>query len=156
MNRDDSVENAPPTRGDERSRSRERVEEPRGRASRRLVDNPFRSPRRRQPRPVDEWLPPYGSAYAAPAGETPITEPEPAVTGNDPPSAEPEPAAAGNDPPGAQDDADMGSDGGYGRMPQIWNAPAIPQPPVFKGSTKAERRAFMREYQKPFAMPVSA
>ncbi|KAG9409207.1 hypothetical protein AC1031_019466 [Aphanomyces cochlioides] len=141
MNRDDSVEKASPTRGDERSRSRERVDEPHGRASRRLVDNPFRSPRRRQPRPVDEWLPPHGGAYVAPAEETPRTEAEPSATGND--------------PPGAQDDVDMGSDNGYGRMPQIWNAQAIPQPPVFKGSTKTERRAFMREYQKPFAMPVS-
>ncbi|ETW05443.1 hypothetical protein H310_03208 [Aphanomyces invadans] len=64
------------------------------------------------------------------------------------------------------DDVDMGSDHGYGRG-QVWNAPAIPQPPTFKGSTKSERRVFMREYQKylaqinalqctgsrPFAMP---
>ncbi|ETV91029.1 hypothetical protein H310_14269 [Aphanomyces invadans] len=49
-----------------------------------------------------------------------------------------------------------------------WNAPAIPQAPTFKGSTKLERRVFMREYQKylaqinalqcngsrPFVMPV--
>ncbi|CAK4786747.1 unnamed protein product, partial [Aphanomyces euteiches] len=29
----------------------------------------------------------------------------------------------------------------------VLNAPALPQPPSFKGSTKAERRTFMREYQ---------
>ncbi|KAH9150968.1 hypothetical protein AeRB84_006310 [Aphanomyces euteiches] len=55
---------------------------------------------------------------------------------------------------------------------EIWvlNAPAIPQPPSFKGSTKTKRWNIMREYQKyanqiealqsagerPFPMPVSA
>ncbi|RHY87883.1 hypothetical protein DYB37_010894 [Aphanomyces astaci] len=52
---------------------------------------------------------------------------------------------------------------------KVWNAPAIPQPTKFSGSTKAERRAFMVENQKilgqfnamqcigsrRFAMPVS-
>ncbi|RQM21454.1 hypothetical protein B5M09_014044 [Aphanomyces astaci] len=39
----------------------------------------------------------------------------------------------------------MGSDGGYGpTVPQVWNAPALPQPSTFS----AERRAFMRKYQK--------
>ncbi|KAF0699579.1 Aste57867_9867 [Aphanomyces stellatus] len=66
------------------------------------------------------------------------------------------------------DDASMGEDDCFIR--QVWNAPAIPQAPIFKSSTKAERRAFMREYQKylsqinalqcvcsrPFGMPVSA
>ncbi|CAK4434785.1 unnamed protein product, partial [Aphanomyces euteiches] len=45
------------------------------------------------------------------------------------------------------EDTDMGSDAGYGRA-QVWHAPAIPHPPTFKGSTKAERRQFMREYQR--------
>ncbi|RHY23279.1 hypothetical protein DYB32_009255 [Aphanomyces invadans] len=66
-------------------------------------------------------------------------------------------------------DVDMGSDAGYGRG-QVWNAPALPKAPTFKGSTKTERRVFMREYQmylsqinamqcvgsRPFAMLVSA
>ncbi|ETV95850.1 hypothetical protein H310_10893 [Aphanomyces invadans] len=54
--------------------------------------------------------------------------------------------------------------------PYVVHAPAIPQAPSFSGSTKQERRAFMRLYQKyvaqvnalqtartrPFVMPVSA
>ncbi|ETW06271.1 hypothetical protein H310_02566 [Aphanomyces invadans] len=53
---------------------------------------------------------------------------------------------------------------------RLLNAPALPQPPSFKGSTKAERRAFVREYDKyvdqlnalqssasrPFLIPMSA
>ncbi|ETV63603.1 hypothetical protein H257_19468, partial [Aphanomyces astaci] len=59
------------------------------------------------------------------------------------------PLPADNDPSDVRDDTDMGSDGGYGRTaPQVWNAPALPQPPTFSGSTKAERGNFMREYQK--------
>ncbi|RHY85146.1 hypothetical protein DYB31_016816, partial [Aphanomyces astaci] len=76
-----------------------------------------------------------------------------------------------NDPSDVRDDTDIGSDNGYGRTaPQGWNALALPQPPTFWGSTKVERRTFMREYQKylgqinalqcngsrPFAITVSA
>ena len=41
----------------------------------------------------------------------------------------------------------MGSADGrdFGR---VFNAPAIPQAPTFVGSTKSDRRAFMRNYQK--------
>ncbi|RHY30514.1 hypothetical protein DYB32_004249 [Aphanomyces invadans] len=60
----------------------------------------------------------------------------------------------------------MGEDTGV----RLLNAPAISQPPMFKGSTKAERRGFMRKYQRytsqiealqstvqrPFLMPVRA
>ena len=52
----------------------------------------------------------------------------------------------------------------------VYNAPALPDPPSFSGSTKAERRTFIRQYNKyldqvnslqangsrPFVMPVSA
>ena len=52
----------------------------------------------------------------------------------------------------------------------VYNAPALPEPPSFSGSTKAERRTFIRQYNKyldqvnalqvngsrPFVMPVSA
>ncbi|ETV79835.1 hypothetical protein H257_07051 [Aphanomyces astaci] len=59
------------------------------------------------------------------------------------------PLPADYDPSDVRDDMDMGSVGGYGHTaPQVWNSPAIPQPPTFSISTKAERRAFMREYQK--------
>ncbi|ETV64818.1 hypothetical protein H257_18365, partial [Aphanomyces astaci] len=59
------------------------------------------------------------------------------------------PFPANNDPSGVRDDMDMGRYGGYDRTaPQVWNAPAIPQPPTFSGSIKAERRAFMLEYLK--------
>ncbi|ETV94976.1 hypothetical protein H310_11616 [Aphanomyces invadans] len=64
-----------------------------------------------------------------------------------------------------QEDVDMGSDQQY-----VFHAPVILQAPNFSGSTKQERRAFMRAYQKyvaqinalqtsgtrPFAMPLSA
>ncbi|ETV93472.1 hypothetical protein H310_12523 [Aphanomyces invadans] len=67
------------------------------------------------------------------------------------------------------DDVYMGSDAGYDSG-QVWNAPALPKAPTFKGSTKAEQRVFMREYQmylsqinamqcvgsRPFAMLVNA
>ncbi|RHY59519.1 hypothetical protein DYB34_007801, partial [Aphanomyces astaci] len=52
-------------------------------------------------------------------------------------------------PSDVRDDTEMGSDGGYGRTaPQVWNAPALRQPPTFSDSTKAERRVLMREYHK--------
>ncbi|RHY25889.1 hypothetical protein DYB32_008026 [Aphanomyces invadans] len=64
-------------------------------------------------------------------------------------------------------DDDDKSIGASDRM--AYNAPAIPQAPKFNGSTKAERRQFMREYNqyqekvvvlqttttKPLVMPVS-
>ncbi|RHY84574.1 hypothetical protein DYB35_013380 [Aphanomyces astaci] len=50
-----------------------------------------------------------------------------------------EPAAAQ-----AAEDVDMGFDNAV----KVLNAPALPQPPSFKGSTESERRAFMREYQR--------
>ncbi|ETV94920.1 hypothetical protein H310_11566 [Aphanomyces invadans] len=67
---------------------------------------------------------------------------------------------------GVAEDVDMGEDTGV----RLLNAPAISQPPMFKGSTKAERRGFMRKYQRytsqiealqstvqrPFLMPVRA
>ncbi|KAF0735576.1 hypothetical protein AaE_009069 [Aphanomyces astaci] len=37
---------------------------------------------------------------------------------------------------------------GFDDAMKVLNAPALPQPPTFKGSTKSERRAFMREYQR--------
>ncbi|RHZ33110.1 hypothetical protein DYB37_012932, partial [Aphanomyces astaci] len=72
-----------------------------------------------------------------------------------------EPAAAQ-----AAEDVDMGFDNAV----KVLNAPALPQPPSFKGSTESERRAFMREYQRytsqimvlqsmgqrPFLMPLGA
>ncbi|KAF0735694.1 hypothetical protein AaE_009062, partial [Aphanomyces astaci] len=119
MVREHSYDEETSTNAEERSRSRDRIEEPRGCAGR--------------------WR------FSA--------------------------AASRQRPSDVRDDTDMGSHGGYGRTaPQVWNAPALPQPPTFSGSTKAERRAFMREYQKylgqikalqcngsrPFEMPVSA
>ncbi|ETV97362.1 hypothetical protein H310_09697 [Aphanomyces invadans] len=44
---------------------------------------------------------------------------------------------------GDQNDVDMGED-----VPYVFHAPAIPQAPSFSGSTKQERRVFMRAYQK--------
>ncbi|RHY25165.1 hypothetical protein DYB25_011701 [Aphanomyces astaci] len=37
---------------------------------------------------------------------------------------------------------------GFDDAVKILNAPALSQPPKFKGSTKSERRSFMREYQR--------
>ena len=65
---------------------------------------------------------------------------------------------------------DMGTDDDTGRVPYVYNASAIYQPPNFAGSTKAKRFVFVRAYHKyvgqinalqcvgsrPFAMPVSA
>ncbi|KAF0717183.1 hypothetical protein AaE_010912, partial [Aphanomyces astaci] len=66
----------------------------------------------------------------------------------------------------AAEDVDMGFDDAV----KVLNAPALPHPPTFKGSTKSECRAFIREYQRytsqimalqstgqcPFLMPVGA
>ncbi|ETV71270.1 hypothetical protein H257_13408 [Aphanomyces astaci] len=49
----------------------------------------------------------------------------------------PDASSAGASAPG---DVDMGDD----EPVKVLNAPALPLPPSFKGSTKAERRAFMR------------
>ncbi|KAG9413694.1 hypothetical protein AC1031_012921 [Aphanomyces cochlioides] len=181
MQRENSSEDDVQRDDHDRSRSRDRAEQPRGRQVRREVTNPFRSPRRRQPRPVDEWLPSRGP-YSIPLPYDPQSYDEPPVRNVDEPSAVPLPPddeatgeAEGHvetDGPKEQvhADTDMGSDGGYGRGFQVLNAPAIPQPPTFSGSTKTERREFMRAYEKyvgqinalqstgsrPFAMPVSA
>ena len=168
MKRKDSSDEDTSKGNGDRSRSREA----RGRPVRRDVPNPFRSPQRRQPRPVDQWVPqrvvpfaqlPPESRPLPDDGDAEFGETNATATG----AAAAAAAAQGN---GEQEDVDMGSDGGYYERGQVWNTPAIPQPPAFKGSTKSERRAFMREYQKylaqinalqcvgsrPFAMPVSA
>ncbi|KAH9094909.1 hypothetical protein LEN26_018003, partial [Aphanomyces euteiches] len=169
MRREESTEDGSTEVDQGRSRSRDRDEQPRGRQDRREVRNPFRSPRRRQPRPVDEWLPLSGYVFTpATYGES---SPGPAAAPVEPAAAPTEgvPASREAHETPLPEDTDMGSDGGYGRA-QVGHAPAIPHPPTFKGSTKAERRQFMREYQRylskinalqsegsrPFAMPVSA
>ncbi|CAK4536157.1 unnamed protein product [Aphanomyces euteiches] len=152
------IEDQSPDAGD-RSRSREREESDartragQGRGRDRLrTPRPFMSPKRTQPPPVDEanWNP-YGS-FGAPKSA--------------PTAGTPSGGAAG----GAMDE-DVGiEDEDMDDCGMVLNAPALPQPPNFKGSTKAERRTFMREYQKyalqvdalraagqrPFLMPVSA
>ncbi|RHZ28685.1 hypothetical protein DYB37_012805, partial [Aphanomyces astaci] len=69
--------------------------------------------------------------------------------------------------PSVPDDDDMGEGDERGF---VYNAPAIPDPPSFNGSTKSERRSFIPQYKKyldqvnalqlngsrPFVMPVSA
>ncbi|RLO12240.1 hypothetical protein DYB28_011921, partial [Aphanomyces astaci] len=67
--------------------------------------------------------------------------------------------------PHVLDDDDMGQGDERGF---VYNAPALPDPPSFNGSTKSERRTFIRQYNKyqanvlqlngsrPFVMPVSA
>ncbi|CAK5217766.1 unnamed protein product, partial [Aphanomyces euteiches] len=143
----------------DRSRSREREESDartragQGRGRDRLrTPRPFMSPKRTQPPPVDaaNWNP-YGS-FGAPKSA--------------PTAGTPSGGAAG----GAMDE-DVGiEDEDMDDCGMVLNAHALPQPPSFKGSTKAERRTFMREYQKyalqvdalrvagqrPFLMPVSA
>ncbi|CAK4599998.1 unnamed protein product [Aphanomyces euteiches] len=110
------------------------------------------SPKRTQPPPVDEanWNP-YGSFGAPKSAPTAGTSSGGAAGGT-------------MDEDVGIEDEDMDDCG------MVLNAPALPQPPSFKGSTKAERRTFMREYQKyalqvdalraagqqPFLMPVSA
>ncbi|CAK4616227.1 unnamed protein product [Aphanomyces euteiches] len=99
---------------------------------------------RRQPGPVDEdWS--YDRKKTRP-----------------PPGQEDEEAA---DEEHEVEDDDMGYADGF-----MQNAPALPKPPRFKGSTKAERRRFMDEYNlyisqtnaltangiRPFIMPVAA
>ncbi|RLO06428.1 hypothetical protein DYB28_005861, partial [Aphanomyces astaci] len=76
------------------------------------------------------------------------------------------PTGAINLPP-VPDDDDMGQDHERGF---VYNAPALPDPPSFNGSSQSERRTFIRQYKKyldqvnalqlngsrPFVMPVSA
>ncbi|CAK4421450.1 unnamed protein product, partial [Aphanomyces euteiches] len=166
MRREESTEDGSTEVDQGRSRSRDRDEQPRGRQDRREVRNPFRSPRRRQPRPVDEWLPRSGYVFTpATYGES---SPGPAAAPVEPAAAPTEGVPASREPHETPlpEDTDMRSDAGYGRA-QVWHAPAISHPPNFKGSTKAERRQFMCDYlsqinalqsegSRPFAMPVSA
>ncbi|CAK4622074.1 unnamed protein product [Aphanomyces euteiches] len=164
MRREESTEDGSTEVDQRRSQSRDRDEQPRGLLDRREVRNPFRSPRRRQPRQVDEWLPRSGYVFTpATYGES---SPGPAAAPVEPAAAPTEgvPASREAHETPLPEDTDMGSDAGYGRA-QVWHAPAIPHPPTFKGSTKAERGQFMREYQRylsqsegssPSAMPMSA
>ncbi|ETV92316.1 hypothetical protein H310_13370 [Aphanomyces invadans] len=93
-------------------------------------------------------------------------EPVAAAAGATPtPASEPARTAAASYGADGRDDESMGASD---RM--VFNAPAIPQAPKFKGSTKTVRRQFMREYNqyleqvaalqttttKPLVMPVSA
>ncbi|CAK4858610.1 unnamed protein product [Aphanomyces euteiches] len=139
-------------------------EQQRGRPLRRQVPSPFRSPPRRNPPPVDQRVVFGGYVYQPPA----TAAPTPAAAPNVSPSNS-TPGTAQNTPLPADtaDDVDMGDDDG---STFVYNAPALPQPPTFNGSTKAERRTFIRQYNKyldqinalqckgtrPFVMPVSA
>ncbi|ETV93470.1 hypothetical protein H310_12521 [Aphanomyces invadans] len=127
---------------------------PRGRPVRREVANPFRFPGRRAPLSADAWFR-QGEGYPispAPYGGPPLPAERPeeafAMGADQAKSTRAAGAAAANE--AAQDspmeDVNMGDDDGFVR--QDWNAPAIPQTPLFEGSMKAEWRAFMREYQK--------
>ncbi|KAH9134513.1 hypothetical protein AeRB84_019710, partial [Aphanomyces euteiches] len=152
MRREESTEDGSTEVDQGRSRSRDRDEQPRGRQDRREVRNPFSG---------YVFTPAtYGESSPGPAA-APV-EPAAAPTEGVPASRE------AHETP-LPEDTDMGSDAGYGRA-QVWHAPAIPHPPTFERSTKAERRQFMREYQRylsqinalhsegsrPFTMPVSA
>ncbi|ETV99535.1 hypothetical protein H310_08198 [Aphanomyces invadans] len=99
-------------------------------------DDTVRSPRRTQPQPIDRrGVGQEGNARHVPrvvpsaapvsAAETPLPTDTPTATS-------------------VAEDIDMGEDYGV----RVLNTPAIPQPPLFKGSTKTERRVFMREYQQ--------
>ncbi|CAK4586689.1 unnamed protein product, partial [Aphanomyces euteiches] len=155
--RSQSPDNAP----DNRSRSREQQ---RGRPLRRQVPTPFRSPPRRNPPPVDQRVVFGGYVYQPPAtaAPTPTAAPNVSPSNSTPGRAQNTPL-----PADSADDVDMGDDDG---STFVYNAPALPQPPTFNGSTKAERRIFIRQYNKyldqinalhcngtrPFVMPVSA
>ncbi|CAK4704233.1 unnamed protein product, partial [Aphanomyces euteiches] len=155
--RSQSPDNAPGNR----SRSREQQ---RGRPLRRQVPTPFRSPPRRNPPPVDQRVVFGGYVYQPPAtaAPTPAAAPHVSPSNSTPGTAQNTPL-----PADSADDVDMGDDDG---STFVYNAPALPQPPTFNGSTKAERRTFIRQYNKyldqinalhcnstrPFVMPVSA
>ncbi|CAK4981804.1 unnamed protein product, partial [Aphanomyces euteiches] len=108
-------------------------EQQRGRPLRRQVPSPFRSPPRRNPPPVDQRVVFGGYVYQPPA----TAAPTPAAAPNVSPSNS-TPGTAQNTPLPADtaDDVDMGDDDG---STFVYNAPALPQPPTFNGSTKAER-----------------
>ncbi|KAH9155858.1 hypothetical protein LEN26_003270, partial [Aphanomyces euteiches] len=155
--RSQSPDNAPGNR----SRSREHQ---RGRPLRRQVPTPFRSPPRRYPPPVDQRVVFGGYVYQPPATAAPTPSAAPNVS---PSNSTPGTAQNTPLPADTADDVDMGDDDG---STFVYNAPALPQLPTFNGSTKAERRTFIRQYNKyldqinalqcngtrPFVMPVSA
>ena len=133
MQREESTEEGSTERNEDRSRSRDPDEQPRERQDRRDVRNLFRSPRRRQPRPVNKWLPRSGYVFIpATQGES---SPQPSAAHVEPAAAPTEdvPASREAHETPLPEDTDMGSDAGYGRA-QVWNAPAIPHPPAFKES----------------------
>ncbi|KAG9408119.1 hypothetical protein AC1031_021359 [Aphanomyces cochlioides] len=127
-------------RANERSRSRdcegietEAYDRSWDRPKRRQVPKSFRSPRRRQPPPIDDFIAGWqGAAYANPPAEETSAH---------------RPATDTASSPLPHVDVDMVSDNGM-EFGNVNNAPAIPQPPTFRGSTKAKRRVFVREYQK--------
>ncbi|KAH9133816.1 hypothetical protein AeRB84_020207, partial [Aphanomyces euteiches] len=137
MRREESTKDGSTEVDQGRSRSRDRDEQPRGRQDGREVRNPFSG---------YVFTPAtYGESSPGPAA-APV-EPSAAPTEGVPASRE------AHETP-LPEGKDMGSDVGYGRA-QVWHAPAIPHPPTFKGSTKAERRQSMREYQRACMDPSS-
>ncbi|KAG9399309.1 hypothetical protein AC1031_012264 [Aphanomyces cochlioides] len=146
----------------EGSQSCERDVNARGRLRMALsARNPFHSPRRRSPRPIDHEFTftgyPMRSEYTAASAVRPEDIPLPRSES---------PSKAGEND--AFEDVDMGEE--EFKEPYVVHAPALPTAPTFSGSSKAELRAFMRSYQKyvtqvnalrtagarPFLMPVSA
>ncbi|RHY93404.1 hypothetical protein DYB31_016374 [Aphanomyces astaci] len=86
--------------------------------------------------------------------DTPLTAPTPTPVAT--PFDSPAPAAiltGATKLPPVTDDDDMGQ--GDERS-FVYNAPALPDPPSFNGSTKSEQRAFIPQWLKTFVMPVSA
>ncbi len=136
-----------PRGADDRSRSRERDQESRGRGRVRQdgtqynpVQAPFRSPRRRQPQPIDVSAP---RVYAANPADVPLPEEVDGTPREQAPQEQPARRQPEAPRQGDREDVDMGSD-----EPRVYHAPAIPLAPSFNGSTKQDRRAFMRSYQK--------
>ena len=133
------------------------------RRSPRKVQGPFSSPQRRKAQPAffrqDSA---FGEAEAAYGTAAPNYGTSSAY-GEAPSSPTP-----GIKTPSPSDDVDMDQDGSTART--VLNAPALPKPPLFKGSTKAERRQFIRDYNtyiaqvnalqyggsRPFIMPVNS
>ncbi|RHY25898.1 hypothetical protein DYB32_008020 [Aphanomyces invadans] len=137
---------------------------------------PFVSPRGRQPRTAAAWQrhEAWTAPVAAPTAEHAAQSDGAAaaqVGGAAGSASASGPSQSTGAAGAAEENADLRDDesmGVYDHM--IYNAPAIPQAPKFKGSTKAERRQFMREYNqyleqvaalqttttKPLVMPVSA
>ncbi|RLO00111.1 hypothetical protein DYB28_008813 [Aphanomyces astaci] len=133
MSDSDHQRSLSPVNGTERSRSREAE---RGRPVRRQATTPFASPRRRNPPAVDQRVQSYGYA------NTPFTAPTPTPVAApfDSPAPAATPTGATYLPP-VPDDDDMGQGDERGF---VYNAPALPDPPSFNGSTKLERRTFIR------------